>query len=41
MVPILVMSAKMATLGPSKREVFWDKCYDVIMFFDDVISKIW
>ena len=40
MAAVLIMSAKMATLGLLKREVFWNKGYDVIIFVYDVSSKI-
>ena len=36
MVKILMMSAKMATLGPLKIMVFWNKDYDVIISAHDV-----
>ena len=35
-----MMSAKMATSGLLKITVFWNKCYDVIMYVDDVTNKI-
>ena len=34
------MSAKMATLGLLKREVFRNKCCDVLVSVHDVINKI-
>ena len=34
------MSAKMATSGPLKITVFWNKGCDVIISVDDVTSKI-
>ena len=34
-----MMSAKKATTGFLKIEVFWYKGYDVIICFDDVIKK--
>ena len=40
MAAVLIMSAKMATLGNLKRKVFWNKGYDVIIFVYDVSSKI-
>ena len=40
MVPNLMMSAKLAILGLLKREVFWNKGYDVIIFVYDVTNKI-
>ena len=39
MVTILMMSAKMATLGLFKIKVFLNKCYDVIISVYDVINK--
>ena len=35
-----MMSAKMATPGPPKITVFWNKGYDVIISVDDVTNKI-
>ena len=40
MVTILMMSAKMATLGYLRTNVFWNKDYDVIIYVYDVIYKI-
>ena len=40
MVAILMMSAKMATLGLLKIKVFWNKGYDVIIYVHDVTNKI-
>ena len=40
MVEILMMSAKLATLGLLKIKVTWNKGYDVIIFVYDVINKI-
>ena len=40
MVPILMISAKMATPGPLKIKVFWGKGYDVIISDNDVTNKI-
>ena len=40
MVTILMMSAKMATLGFLKIKVFWNKGYDVIIYVHDVTSKM-
>ena len=40
MVTILMMSAKMATLGLPKVKLFWNKGYDVIVSAHDVTSKI-
>ena len=39
MVTILMMSAKMATLGLLKIKVFWNKGYDVIIFIYEGINK--
>ena len=39
MVTILMMSAKMASLGPLKIKISWNKGYDVIIFVYEVISK--
>ena len=36
MVAILMMSAKLATLGFLKIKAFWNKGYDVIIFVHDV-----
>ena len=40
MVTILMMSAKLATLGLLKIKVFWNKGYDVIIYVYDVTNKI-
>ena len=40
MITILMMSAKMATLGLLEIMVFWKKGYDVIICVDDVTNKI-
>ena len=40
MVIILMMSAKMATPGPFKITVFWNKGYDVIISVYEVTNKI-
>ena len=40
MVEILMMSAKLVTLGLLKIEVFWNKGYEVIIFVHDVTNKI-
>ena len=40
MVAILMMSAKMATLGLLKIKVFWNKVYDVIISVHDITNKI-
>ena len=40
MVTVLMISAKMATLGLLKIKVFWNKGYDVIISVHDVTSKI-
>ena len=34
------MSAKLATLGLLKIKVFQNKCYDAIIFVQDIINKI-
>ena len=39
MVTILVISAKMTTLGLLKIKVLWNKSYDVIISVDDVTNK--
>ena len=31
---------KMATLGLLKTKVFWNKCYDVIIYIHDFTNKI-
>ena len=38
-VAILIMSAKLATLGLPKINVTWKKGYDVIIFAHDVATK--
>ena len=40
MVAILMMSAKLETLGLLKKKVFWNKGYDVIIFVHDVTNII-
>ena len=40
MVPILMMSAKLATPDLFKIMVFWNKGYDVIIYVYDVTNKI-
>ena len=40
MVTVLLMSAKMTTLGLLKIKVFWNKCYDVINPVYDITKKI-
>ena len=40
MAAILLMSAKLATLGLLKMKVFWNKVYDVIISAIDVTKKI-
>ena len=40
MVTILIMSAKMATVGLLKIKISWNKCYEVIVSVHDVTSKI-
>ena len=37
---ILMMSAKMATLGHLKIKVFWNKVYDVIISVHEVTNNI-
>ena len=37
---ILMMSAKIATLGPLKTKLFWNKNYDIIVSVHDIINKI-
>ena len=39
MVAVLMMSAKMATLGLFKIKVFWNKGYDVITSVYEVINR--
>ena len=39
MATILMMSAKMATLGLLKIKIFWSKGYDVIISIYDIINK--
>ena len=39
-VTILMMSAKIATLGLLKIEVFWNKGYDAIISIHDVTNSI-
>ena len=39
-VVVLIMSAKLATLGLLKIKVFQNKCYDAIIFVHDIINKI-
>ena len=41
MVTILMMSAKMDTLGLLRIKVFWNKGYDIITFVFDVTNKIY
>ena len=41
MVTILMMSAKMATLGLVEIRVFWKKGYDVIVFVHDVTKNFY
>ena len=36
---ILMMSAKIATLGLLKIKVFWNKGYDVIIYVHDVTNQ--
>ena len=40
MVTILMMPAKMTTLGHLKIKIFLNNVYDVISFVHDVINKI-
>ena len=40
MVTILMMLAKMVTLGLLKRKILWNKGYDVIVYAHDVTNKI-
>ena len=40
MFTILMMSARIATLGYLKLKVFWNKSYDVIIYVYDVTNKI-
>ena len=40
MVETLMRSAKLTSLGFLKRNVFWNKGYDVIIFANNVINKI-
>ena len=40
MVTILMMSAKIATLGLLKGKAFWIKGYEVIIFVYDVTNEI-
>ena len=40
MITILMMPAKLATLGLLKIKVFWNKDYDIIIFVHDVTNKI-
>ena len=40
MVTILMMSAKMATLGLLRIKVFWNKSYDAITYLHDAANKI-
>ena len=40
MVLILMMTAKLATLGILEIKIFWNKSYDVIISVHDVTNKI-
>ena len=40
MVVILMMSAKLATLGFLKTKVIWTKGYDVMIFVHDVTNTV-
>ena len=37
---VLIMSAKLATLGFLRIKVFWNKVYDVIIYAHDVTNRI-
>ena len=39
MVAVLMMSAKLATLGVFKINIFWNKGYDIITFVHNVGNK--
>ena len=39
MVTVLLVSAKITTLGLLKIKVFWNKGYDIIIFVQDIMSK--
>ena len=41
MIAILMMSAKLATLGLPKIKVFWNKGYDVMISVHDVTNKFY
>ena len=40
MVTILMMSAKMVTIGLLKIKIFWNKGYDVIISFHDITNRV-
>ena len=40
MVAVLIMSAKMATLGFLRIKAFWNKVHDVIFYVHDVRNQI-
>ena len=40
MVAILMMSAKLATLGLLKIKVIWNKVYSVVIFVRDATNKV-
>ena len=40
MVAILMMSAKLATLGVLKIKVIWNKGYNVVIFVRDATNKV-
>ena len=40
MAAILMMSAKLATVGLLKLNAYWSKYYDAIIFVQDVTNKI-
>ena len=39
MATVLLVSAKITTLGLLKIKVFWNKGYDIIIFVQDIMSK--
>ena len=40
MIPIFIMSAKLATLGPLKINVFWKNLHDVVISVHEITNKI-
>ena len=40
MVSILMMSAKLTTLGLVRKNIFWNKCYTVKISVHDVTNKM-